>query len=252
MTLANEPRRPLLVLVPPLMLDQRSWFRLLEHVPAHVETAFVDLPEGALTRTPENALDGYEAALTELLAREAGHRRVVVVGSSLGAYVAARVLAEVAEPVTHFVALSGCAAFPPELAKARSDLADLIERGAVPVSEVMDALPRTNLDPALVAPALVEWLGARMREVSREALVAALRLTTALADPSRRAGAFTTPSTVFHGRRDESVPFACGEDLARTGPRARFVPLDTSSHLLALTHAADVGAVLAPLFEPAA
>lgn len=49
-----------------------------------------------------------------------------------------------------------------------------------------------------------------------------------------------TPATIVHGARDQAVAFALGEELAAAAPNGRFTALDTSSHLLSLTHDADV------------
>lgn len=235
---------PLLLLVPPLLLDRRCWFRLLERLPAHVETAFVDLPPEAWTMDAERALATYEAALSDRIAREEGRRGLVVVGSSLGAYVGARALERAGGSVEHFVALSGLASLPPEVVRARSDLADQIERGDTSAPEVLRALPSASLGPEHPDLDLVAWLEATLGELTPEALVWALRLTSPLAGESRAVRSFATPATVLHGRRDGNVPFACGEELARRGRDARFVAFDTASHLLALTHAAEVATVL--------
>ncbi|HMB38995.1 MAG TPA: alpha/beta fold hydrolase [Wenzhouxiangellaceae bacterium] len=40
------------------------------------------------------------------------------------------------------------------------------------------------------------------------------------------------PTLVFHGRRDAMVPFEAGRQLASLIPDARFVPLETSNHIL--------------------
>jgi pimeloyl-ACP methyl ester carboxylesterase len=40
------------------------------------------------------------------------------------------------------------------------------------------------------------------------------------------------PTLVLHARGDQAIPFAQGELLAREIPGARFVPLDSSNHIL--------------------
>jgi len=40
------------------------------------------------------------------------------------------------------------------------------------------------------------------------------------------------PTLVFHGRHDAMVPFEAGRQLASLIPNARFVPLETSNHIL--------------------
>ncbi|WP_217639348.1 alpha/beta fold hydrolase [Salinihabitans flavidus] len=46
------------------------------------------------------------------------------------------------------------------------------------------------------------------------------------------AGDIAAPTLVFHGRRDAMVPFEAGRQLASLIPNARFVPLETSNHIL--------------------
>jgi pimeloyl-ACP methyl ester carboxylesterase len=42
----------------------------------------------------------------------------------------------------------------------------------------------------------------------------------------------TVPTLVAHARRDQVVPFACGEQLAAAIPGSRFVALDSENHVL--------------------
>lgn len=46
------------------------------------------------------------------------------------------------------------------------------------------------------------------------------------------AASIEVPTLVFHGRKDDMVPFEAGRHLASLIPDARFVPLETSNHIL--------------------
>jgi 2-hydroxy-6-oxonona-2,4-dienedioate hydrolase len=59
----------------------------------------------------------------------------------------------------------------------------------------------------------------------------------------------TTPTLIVHARDDGINPFPIAEFLARSLPRARFVPLDSGGHVL-LGHKAEITAAIAGLLQP--
>ena len=72
-------------------------------------------------------------------------------------------------------------------------------------------------------------------------------------DVTQSAPRVQCPTLVIHGRGDRRVPFEEGRDLASRTPGARFVPLETSNHIL-LSHEPAFGQFFDELraFLPAA
>jgi pimeloyl-ACP methyl ester carboxylesterase len=54
---------------------------------------------------------------------------------------------------------------------------------------------------------------------------------------------FDRPALLVHGTGDAVLPFSASEELAERSARAELVAIDTPSHMLPMTH----GAELAPL-----
>jgi pimeloyl-ACP methyl ester carboxylesterase len=230
-------------LLPALLLDKRSWGLVLSRLSVDVEVDFFDLPPDLGAVDPEAALSAYEAALMARVERERG-RRVIVAGNSLGGYLAARILSHVGSAVTHCVALAGLARLPDEQIRARSGLADQVERGDLAIADVVALLRQTSLGSAPIEAEARRLLDEMLAPLTRDGLVRALHLTTPLARPEWTVAPFTTPMTLMHGREDQNVSFVYSEELARLGSDTKLVALDTSSHLLPLSHPAEVAELL--------
>lgn len=234
--------RPYLVLASALFTDARSWAPALSRLTLDAEVDHVPTPAEAL----ENAayLNAYVEDVITRIERAEEARRVVLVGHSLGAYIAARALGRMgtsAAKVAHFVGVGGLVRMPADLVRARADLAREVEAGRVPARAVVEGMARGAVgDDAESAASLLGWL----EHLSSEALVAGLRRTDPLAEDAWAVTPFSTPTTLIHGREDTSVPFACGEELARHLPNAELVALGTSSHMLPMTHSAVVASML--------
>jgi pimeloyl-ACP methyl ester carboxylesterase len=220
-----------IVFVPALFCDERSWEPVLRVLDGVGKVVHVPPPTTLLSDDPASALALYEDALVE---RSRGDDPFMLVGHSLGGYVAARALARVAP--AHCVFIAGCARLPASLVSERSAFACEIEAGRVPASAVIGALGASAVGNATITPENAAILERMLGVLTAPSLVAGLRLTEPLALPGREAAPFRTPATILHGRGDTSVPFECGEELARLGRSTRIVAIDTSSHMLPLTH----------------
>ena len=69
-------------------------------------------------------------------------------------------------------------------------------------------------------------------------------------DTQSKAAAIGLPVLIVHGTEDEVVPFAMGEQLARSFPRAQLVPIPGGQHndLLAM-HAIPMREALSPFLK---
>ncbi len=240
--------RPLALFLPALLLDQRSWDLVLPLLPPDLERDFLDNPSARdpSVSAPE-ALRAYETRLAERIAREDRGRRIVVAGNSLGAYIAARVVARTLERDIPCLSLGGLARLPRELVAVRNAAADQVERGDLAVGDVVTMLRDGAIAPEDRTDVTDRRMSVMLEPLTRESLVWNLRLTAPLADEGWAVPRFTAPMTLLHGRDDQTVPFACSEELAALGSATRLVALDTSSHVLPLSHPALVAAELKAL-----
>jgi pimeloyl-ACP methyl ester carboxylesterase len=232
------------LLVPALLLDERCWDRVLPLLRPDIDVDFVDRPIGSQTIDAESSLRAYEDALLRRIEREKGARPVFVAGSSLGGYIAARVVARAEGAVTHCVAVAGLARMPSALVDGRLDAADRLERGELAFSDVIGLLRDGAISPEDRDAESERLLSLMLGPLTCEQLVRDLRLTAPLRDPAWGVPALAAPMTLMHGRHDQTVPFTCGEELAALGRDARLVVLETSSHVLPLSHPSEVASEL--------
>ena len=244
--------RPLVLFLPALLLDQRSWDLVLPLLPPEpeLERGFLDNPSATDPSVSASAaLRAYETRLAERIAREDRGRRIVVAGNSLGAYIAARVVARTEGRDIACLALGGLARLPRDLVVVRNGAADQVERGDLAVGDVVTMLRDSAIAPEDRTDETARLMSVMLELLTRESLVWNLRLTAPLADDGWAVPPFTAPMTLLHGRADQTVPFACGEELAALGSATRLVPLDTSSHVLPLSHPALVASELKALLS---
>src|SRR5215813_2989669 len=78
----------------------------------------------------------------------------------------------------------------------------------------------------------MEWLNELQRKTVSPENAARLYEVTANIDISALLHKVTTPTLVFHARGDQMVPHGCGREISEGIPRARFITLESSNHLL--------------------
>lgn len=236
---ASGPATPVF-LVPALGLDGRSFVTL---APLAAERRVVLWsPPNALPSSPGL---GALAALTIEHADRAGMpRRFVLAGTSLGAVIALAAALAAPERIAGLVLAGGVSRWRDLGAPMR--FARLLH----------PFIPRRHyhrIAPRILAPgdpsgdeilaALHRQMGHRTKEYAA-AVIAALTGAGRF-DLSPRLGEVRAPTLVAHARGDRVAPYAAAKRLA-TIPGARFVTLETGSHLPHLTHP---DAFLPPLRE---
>jgi pimeloyl-ACP methyl ester carboxylesterase len=162
---------------------------------------------------------------------------------------AARIAAESPGTIAHVVALGGLARMSSDMSAARLRTADLLSQGHISLQEVLDGARLSVAEREDRDEATDRLVRERLAGIGLDELVWNLRLTAPMTDPARAVRAFETHATILHGRRDGAVPVESGEELASLGKNARFVVLDTSSHLLPLTHASTVAAEIRAVLD---
>lgn len=237
--------RPLMLLLPAQLTDRRCWERVVPLLPSTVDVERMEPPSRQTGVSPAERLVAYEDALVAKI--QSAKRPVIVAGCSLGGYLGGRAAARV--PFAHLVAISALARLPEGLAAARAELAQALERGEADARSSLQTMGKgvARPDERDVETDRLVW--AMLDAIDKDELLSNLRMTDALATDAFAVAPFSVPATVFHGRQDMLVPFACGEELARLGKNVRFVPIETSSHLMPLTHASLVADELSRIVD---
>jgi pimeloyl-ACP methyl ester carboxylesterase len=240
--------KAVVLLLPSLLVDRRVWTRVVPRLPETCTPCFADRPQLRTISDPAEAIAVCETDALEHIERQAQTGPIVVVGVSFGGYLGARV-ARASKHVRHVVAVSSVAAVPGELAEAYRQTADALERGDLDLSQFKAAL----IPPVAAEPerdrGMDQLLLEMLDDLDPATAVLNLRMTAALADPRLTIEPFDTPATVVHARDDRIVPLSSGEDLAARGGRASLVVVESSSHLLPLTHPTEIAEIVARAVE---
>jgi pimeloyl-ACP methyl ester carboxylesterase/DNA-binding CsgD family transcriptional regulator len=81
------------------------------------------------------------------------------------------------------------------------------------------------------SPEQIGWLNTQMKACTTPVMSARILRACYEIDVADSATRITCPSLILHSRQDAVVPFEAGRVIAGLIPNARFVPLDSSSHL---------------------
>ncbi len=217
--------------------DHRIWVDLESTLATDYHVRLFDpLDHGLAPDDTDATLADLEADLLSAVESEGD---VVLVGFSLGAYLAARVASR-SRAVTGVVLLAGFVAASEDSVAHRVELADKLERGDAS-SEILAALavnmwlPQDEREQRSV-----EVIGGMLADVERARAVRGLRRMAALAEPACAVTGFDAPGFIAHSERDTAVPLEQGRALAKLAPAAKLVVLDSGSHVIPLSHTAHV------------
>ncbi|MCA9714059.1 MAG: alpha/beta fold hydrolase [Myxococcales bacterium] len=217
--------------------DHRVWGGIEDALAGdHFVRLFDPLDHGLAPDRADASLQDLE---DDLLAAAESVGDAVVVGFSLGAYLAARVASRTAA-VTGVVLLAGLTGADPGSISLRLALARKLEDGEVS-SEMLSALalsmwlPEDEREPDAVAV-----INGMLADVDAERAIRGLRRLAQLGEPGREVAPFTVQGFVAHSERDVAVPLAQGRELARLAQGAKLVILDSGSHVIPLSHPAHV------------
>ncbi len=217
--------------------DHRIWADLEGALAAdHFVRLFDPLDHGLAPDDTDATLADIEA---DLLSAVESAGDVVLVGFSLGAYLAARVASR-SPAVTGVVLLAGFVQADRESLDHRLALADKLERGDVS-TEVLAALALSMWLPEDErGQHAVDVISAMLADVEPARAVRGLRRMAALAEPDCAVTGFDAPGFIAHSERDMAIPLEQGRALAKLAPAAKLVVLDSGSHVIPLSHTAHV------------
>lgn len=225
--------KPVLLLIPGMLNDARVWADVADAVADDAEVRIADV----LTQ------DSIAAMARDALARVADvppERPVVLVGFSMGGYVAGELLATVPDRWRAAVLIAtGCLPETPESAAGR-DMATAAFRADFEAT--IQGVARRGL--AKPDAALQARMVSMMRDVGADTAIRQTQAIRTRADHRAALGALALPVQVLCGRQDRVTPPPMSQALADTLPNATLQWVDDAGHMLPLEHPQVVAAVL--------
>ncbi len=223
-----------LVLIHGFPFDHTIWSRQLEEVGDSVRVLAPDLPGFGQSR----ALEGGEATMDDYAdrlaqwAQEVGLGRFVLVGHSMGGYVAFAFLRRHADMIAGLGLV--CTRSGPDSEqgkKGRYEMADNVrERGPQAVVDAM--LPRLLSDETREKnPQIVAQLKEIMLRQSKEGIIAALQAMATRPNSSPLLETIEVPTLVVGGAGDQIIPAPEIDLMAATIPGARQERIDGAAHM---------------------
>jgi pimeloyl-ACP methyl ester carboxylesterase len=167
----------------------------------------------------------------------AGFERFALFGHSQGGAIAVEYAVRYPGRVTHLVLLgayargSGKRGLSPQFMAELDAQMKLVEVGWGREDASYRAMFSTQFVPGATLEQLNSLSELQRKSASAENAGRLIRSFFAI-DVSEAAQRVGCPTLVFHARDDRRVPFDLGRQLAAMIPGARFVPLDTSNHIL--------------------
>jgi pimeloyl-ACP methyl ester carboxylesterase len=158
----------------------------------------------------------------------------IILGSSLGAYLACKAAEEAPGMIAGMVLAGGFITLSREDAEARKAAASAIAAGQLEAAQ-LGSMARELLLGTCSESGVIELASEMLAEVSTSQWRRALSRTALLADPTAAVRGSAVKSVVVHGARDKAIPVSSGKALAEL-LGAPFIELDTDSHLLPATH----------------
>jgi pimeloyl-ACP methyl ester carboxylesterase len=222
------------VLVHGFPFDRSIWSAQLEELSDEARVIAIDLPgfgESEPLGEEEASIDGYADAIARL-AGETGLDRLVIVGHSMGGYVA------LAFARRHPEMLAGlglvCTRPGPDTEQARQGRYTMIEnvrdKGAQAVVDAM--LPRLlSSSTREEQPGVEEQTREVMLRQGSDGIIAALQAMASRPDSSPMLAQIEVPTAVIGGADDAIIPAAEEDLMAATIPGATQLRIDGAGHM---------------------
>ena len=224
---------PAVLLLHAFPLNSRMWEPQLETLAGRARLLAPDLPGFGLSAPPRDAatLDQYAGDVLGVLdALDIG--RVVVVGLSMGGYLAFRLIEALGARLTGLVLADTRATPDTESgARARHELAAEVEaRG---VDAAADAFLTKLLGPTTqrLRPAILDRVHAIIRENTPAGVATALRAMAARPDSTALLPGIRCPVLCLAGEEDVLTPPEVARAMAEQSPNGRAVVIPSAGHL---------------------
>jgi pimeloyl-ACP methyl ester carboxylesterase len=218
--------------------DHRMWEPQMQDVrAAGWDAVALDLPGFAGTALPatEPTLDSVADGVLMAVAAGVGTERVVLVGVSLGGYVAMSILRRHPERVGALVLCDTKATVDSPEAKAnRERLASLIEDQPTESGRILEQAVLPGLLGQTTheqRPDVVDQVRAWLHEADPRTVAWYQRAMAARPDSLAALAAFSGPSAIIWGEEDQLSPWHEQERMAQLLPNARMVRVAGAGHL---------------------
>ena len=236
--------KPLLLLIPGMLNDERVWAPVQAALRDAAEVHIADVRSG-------NSIDEMATSAWALLGHMPASQRLVIVGFSMGGYVALQMLAGPLRRVDA-LALIATSAGPeePEGAVMREKTITAIGRD---FGRVVDGIITIGTHASYRADAAaVAHLRQIMLDVGADAAVRQNRAIMARADQRGMLRSLSMPCLVMVGDDDRIRPPAMAEEIASLVPHARFEKVSDCGHMLPLEKPQALATALRQLLESSA
>lgn len=217
-----------IVLVHGLGGSAENWAFMLPHLSREYLVYAPDMPGfGQTPMAPDGASVRIQLRYLKRFIEELGFSRVVLVGHSLGGWVAALYAVEHPEKVARLYLINSAglhregmrSPFTPDRESARRYVHGLLERRLPIPNFVLDSMVRNSHRPAYIS------------------FIKSYDPNDGLDDLLPRIQA---PTTIFWGERDRILPVSCAEDFLRGIPNARLIRIPYAAHTPHIIAARDV------------
>ncbi len=220
----------------------RDFEPLLAHAPEGTACRALDLPD--MGAGPDDLRDDYAATFDAVRrAVAASADPVVLVGHSLGGWIAAYLAPELAARVERLVLLAALPGLTREAAEGYIGLATGLHDGALTVDGVVQIAISSLLAPP-PPPELVARVEALVRSQSPARLARAFARVRLLAEAEYHVKRIDHRTDLVHMRDDGAVPLAASEALSRMASDARLHVLEGGGHDPHWTNTAEVARIV--------
>lgn len=243
---------PTLLLLHGFPLSRATWSHQVESLCTHARVIAPDLPGFGDTPAGQGPFDmgRYAGACAELLEHLGVAMPVIVVGHSMGGYVALELFRRHPERVAGMMLVSTRAgADGPPARAARDAAAEDVRRQGVGVL-VNNMLPKLlATSTAQAHPARVEAVRASIEAASREGAVGALAAMRDRPDSTATLGAIRVPVSIVHGTDDALIPPSEAEAMHAALRDSELVLLEGVAHLPQMEQPGEFDAAVVRLLE---
>ncbi len=225
------------ILVPPLLCSPLVYQPILDVAWAH----------GAVT-VADTCHDDTVAGMAARLLSEAPEE-FVLLGTSMGGYVALEVVRQAPQRVRALVLVSTSArSDTPEQLASRERQSRLVEAGEF--DRLVDlAFPGVVAEQHETDPALLAVWREMARTVGAEVFLRQQRAVMGRADSSGLLATVGCPTTVVHGADDRLIPVEMGAEIAGAIPGAELTVIEDAGHFVFFEQAEVMASVVADVLD---
>ena len=240
---------PSLLLLHAFPLDGRMWRSQVEAMSAGHRVVVPDMPGFGKGRLPDGtpSIDDLANAIVKHCS-SAGVDRPVVVGCSMGGYIALAIARLYPSFASGFALVDTRATADSQQSRlARYEMVERARHEGAGFLEQTD--PPVSAQTASQRPEAVAFIKSMMADATAAGIMVAQRAMASRKDSRNVLGTIRVPVTVVHGTDDPVVALADGQAMAEAIKGATFVPIKGAGHLSPVETPDEVTAALRALAQ---